>query len=351
MNMKQWLAAAAVAFTCFAILPYGVAQESGEASSQPARPFMRADTNGDGAVTFEELSALRPNLRRERFDLLDSNNDGVLTSADASAGRGRARHPGNGGGFLREADANGDRQVTFDELAAVRPQVTRERFARLDRNGDGVLTPADRRGGQGPDGRPRGHGPGYREADTDGDGQVTFEELKARRPQLTRERFDRMDRNGDGALSRADRPEGRGPGGYGHGERRGHGGPGGDRGHMLQKADADKDGKVTFEEFSDFRIEGTRERFDRLDTNNDGALTPEDIRHTARHRPNGDRGRPGPGAARLRAADTNGDGDITYEEALAAIPELRGSMFERMDRNGDGVLNEADRAGPSRPER
>jgi len=41
-----------------------------------------------------------------------------------------------------QADTNGDGAVSYDELAALAPDLTRELFAKLDRNGDGVLTPA-----------------------------------------------------------------------------------------------------------------------------------------------------------------------------------------------------------------
>jgi hypothetical protein len=57
-----------------------------------------------------------------------------------------------------------------------------------------------------------------------------------------------------------------------------HRGPG-DRprpGEMIKEMDADKDGKVTFEEFKAFHDKHMKERFDRLDTNGDGVLSPDD---------------------------------------------------------------------------
>jgi Ca2+-binding EF-hand superfamily protein len=82
-----------------------------------------------------------------------------------------------------------------------------ERFKRLDRNGDGALSPADK-----PAGRPRKSGnhkamiEKLHGADTDGDGKVTYEEVTAAKPGFPREAFDRADRNGDGVLSQDDAP-------------------------------------------------------------------------------------------------------------------------------------------------
>lgn len=49
-------------------------------------------------------------------------------------------------------------------------------------------------------------------------------------------------------------------------------------------------------------------------------------------------------ADRLAEADANGDGNIEWQE----MQNMRASIFERLDRNGDGVADSADspRAGP-----
>jgi hypothetical protein len=38
-------------------------------------------------------------------------------------------------------------------------------------------------------------------------------------------------------------------------------------------------------------------------------------------------------------ADTNGDGVLTLDEALVAIPEITASTFIELDLNGDGALD------------
>ncbi|MBT3193901.1 MAG: hypothetical protein HN341_15260 [Verrucomicrobia bacterium] len=66
-----------------------------------------------------------------------------------------------------------------------------------------------------------------READTNDDKKVSFEEFKAARMQHMQEKFQQLDRNGDGFLSREDRPEGgRERGGSEDGDRPERGGRG-----------------------------------------------------------------------------------------------------------------------------
>lgn len=79
-----------------------------------------------------------------------------------------------------------------------------EQFDRLDANHDGVLTQAEIQAGSGDRG-PRG-GPGGRMlqgADADGDGQVSRAEVEA----AVRARFDQMDANHDGVITRDEMPQ------------------------------------------------------------------------------------------------------------------------------------------------
>lgn len=93
---------------------------------------------------------------------------------------------GGGGGWrgMMRADTNGDGMISKDEAMAQ----SAERFAALDTNQDGVLTPDEMTG------------PGARmlaRADSDGDGKVTRAEYDA----AALSRFARMDANGDGMVS------------------------------------------------------------------------------------------------------------------------------------------------------
>jgi len=162
-----------------------------------------ADADGNKQISLDEFKAALNKHVEELFKRLDRNGDGALTEEDRPAGGPMGR----GGPVMekiREADKDQNGKVTFEELSAVMPGLTQEQFKQFDRNGDGVLSAEDR-------------SPGpmrelFEKADTDKSGTVTFEELKAAKPDVTQEQFKQWDRNGDGVLSPADRPAGPGPG-------------------------------------------------------------------------------------------------------------------------------------------
>lgn len=110
------------------------AMAAGKAEGKLAK-LKAADTNGDGKVTYEEAKAAFPKMDQARFNKLDRNGDGVLTREDfAEAAKAK----------LEQADTNNDGKVSFEEAKAAFPRMTQERFKKLDRNGDGYLSAADR---------------------------------------------------------------------------------------------------------------------------------------------------------------------------------------------------------------
>lgn len=125
--------------------------------------------------------------------------------------------PDRSAAFFAEFDANKDGSVSREELAGVPDSV----FALLDRNGDGRIEAGEvgrARGARRPAGR-AGDPPAPPEATA----PVSAEERLAR----LKEAFDRRDLNKDGLLDGAETTD-----------------------RMRQGVDADKDGKVTFEEYS-----------------------------------------------------------------------------------------------------
>lgn len=156
------------AMAALAVLAMVLANQIAVAQPDPESPLggkmrrgrpgwmQQADVNNDPVLTFEELSAVNPDLTQEQFNLRDKNSDGVLTRAD------RLMKPRQGHGLRwrgGEADTNGDGVVTFEELAAVRPALTQEKFNMRDKNGDGLRTRADRLEGLGHRRGPRAMGP------------------------------------------------------------------------------------------------------------------------------------------------------------------------------------------------
>ncbi|MET0373837.1 MAG: calcium-binding protein [Rhizorhabdus sp.] len=138
----------------------------------------------------------------------------------------------------------------------------------------------------------------FKKADANGDGYVTKAESDAareamkakfaeRREERRDERFAALDADKNGALSKEEfsarppRPEGK-DGERRFGQRGGHGGKHGmhHRGGMggfgggqwFERADANKDGKVSLAEAS----AGALAMFDRADANKDGTISPEE---------------------------------------------------------------------------
>jgi Ca2+-binding EF-hand superfamily protein len=180
----------------------------------------------------------------------------------------------------------------------------------------------------------------------------------------SRARFARLDRNSDGVIDRAeveaaltamqsrfrDRFRERVGGG-----REGGPTPQGERAGVelppfLRRIDGNRDGKITREEAQT----AMRRLFGRADLDGDGRLTDADLppmlrgqkilAQPAQSEGRGwMRGRGGRGDGvgplqALRGADANGDGIITLDEALAHA----NAQFDRFDRNKDNVVDTAD---------
>lgn len=122
----------------------------------------------------------------------------------------------------------------------------------------------------------------FQRLDRNGDGQVTKAEMEAQREARRDARFARMDTNNDGALTQAEletardqRQKMRGERRGKRAERRGQPGQRGMRGMRMgrgggfDRLDANGNGSVTLAEFQAPQVE----RFQRIDANNDGTLT------------------------------------------------------------------------------
>lgn len=282
------------------------------------RIVRQADVNNDGAITLEEARTVVPALSSDTFELMDRNDDGVLSREDIPT------LPPNPlerlYRALREADANEDGVVTFEEFQALFPSLPDGVFNQLDRNGDGVLdiedapaAPVD------PIARIMRW---LADADANADGGVSFEELQAVLPDVTEELFNAIDQDGDGLITLADLPDAC---------------PDPREGllRILADADTDGDGAISWEEFDRALPELGSEAFDRLDLNGDGVLTVADLP-------------PGPIPAvrvwRIRLlrmlcrVDTNLDGALDYGEVMQVFPDAPAELFAVLDSDGDGVL-------------
>lgn len=136
--------------------------------------------------------------------------------------------------------------------------------------------------------------------DSNNDGFIDRTEAAAS-PRLLA-RFDQLDTNKDGKLSREEMPRGK------HGRR----GSSRGRGEQLAKLDVDKDGRISREEAkADPRLAG---RFERMDVNKDGYLDKADrALRMKQHRD-----------AWFAASDTNNDGQLSKAEFDAAKGPMQG---------------------------
>lgn len=181
------------------------------------------------------LTATMPAMAKGRmgmqFDKLDINADGFVDKAELIAARD-AR--------FDAMDADKDGAVTQEEMDAHRKAMHEQmRAARSD--GDGKS-----------DAKPEDKAELFKKLDTDGNGSLSPEEFDA----AMKMRHDRMGEHG----------------------KKGHGGKGGDKdghhgdrhGKMMDKMDANKDGKVTKDELG---TEMTDRMLSHMDTDKDGRIS------------------------------------------------------------------------------
>ncbi|MEA3009156.1 MAG: hypothetical protein QOJ91_848 [Sphingomonadales bacterium] len=124
----------------------------------------------------------------------------------------------------------------------------------------------------------------FAQADSNRDGFVTQDEIRARAEDRRGERrdqsFDRLDTNRDGMISRAEFDAPRAPAGTLRGERRGQrfaarggrGTAGGFGGRVFAMMDLDRDGRVALAEAQSAALR----RFDKVDSNRDGTISPDE---------------------------------------------------------------------------
>jgi Ca2+-binding EF-hand superfamily protein len=232
---------------------YGQNQQRNSQSRDTMR-FRAMDTNRDGVITRREWQGSDASFRAH-----DWNGDGVLSGAEVRVGAARPMDTNNDytpsqrpafydwtrAGFDR-LDVNRDGRVSADEW-----RYDFESFRRADQNGDNVLSRTE-----------------FLNGDTDLDREDTFDSLDANNDgRVSRsewhgsvETFRWLDRNRDGVLSRVEvvgEEQARQP----------------DR---FDSLDANNDGRITPDEW-----QWSRSSFDRYDRNRDGVLRRDELPSTA----------------------------------------------------------------------
>jgi Ca2+-binding EF-hand superfamily protein len=111
------------------------------------------------------------------------------------------------------------------------------------------------------------------------------------------------------------------------------GGPRGE-GQWFNRLDTNHDGVITKDEATAASDARVAKIFDKLDTNHDGMITQDEMRAAAEARREEMQAE---AAARFKAADQNGDGFLSKDEA-AAMPRVARN-FDALDTNKDGQLS------------
>jgi Ca2+-binding EF-hand superfamily protein len=228
---------------------------------------------------------------------------------------GRPRFPNP---VLEAIDADKNGELSAEEIANAATALKT-----LDKNSDGKLDMAETRpnfegmgrGFGGPPGGPPGGGQGSGSEemmnrliamDANKNGKLEKEEV----PERMQSMFSRADKNEDGAIDKEEmtamareRAGGQG-GGFGGGQ----GGPGSREflAQMMERADADKDGKLIGDEIPLFM----RERLEQTDTNKDGALDKAELEAAASRMAEGR----GQGRGRGQRPPVEGEGEPKSEE-------------------------------------
>lgn len=207
------------------------------------------DADKDGGVTLAEF--LGP--RKTALDRIDANKDGAVevkeieTSVQETTDYWAKR-------LLHQMDKDKDGRISLDEFRSA----PRERFAARDLNGDGVLSvddlpPRHRWRGPAADGAA---GPDAKR-DEKGERRWSLDKILGRADG----RFKRLDTNGDGFIDTREL-EAPAAARIAFAVKR-----------FMARFDADKDGRVTRDEFERF----ARSRFADLDLDSDGRITEEDL--------------------------------------------------------------------------
>jgi Ca2+-binding EF-hand superfamily protein len=290
------------------------------AAQDAADLFNKLDANKDGYITPDEVQEAQKALYERMLRNADKNGDKKLSKEEFLAGLKPDEGPktplpggqafGAPGGkakgdprqFFDRLDANKDGKLGKEEL----PEQMRERFAGMDANGDGFITPEEfARGAMAFGKRPPGAPPAPPEGNAAQ--RQTFETL-----------FDRTDSNSDGKLTKDEIPE----------ERQ-------IMRAVLERSGGDSIGKEQFVRammaaMAQGDVQRTR-RSDGAPARPDG--TPPRSEGAPPRRPEGAPGAPPPGGGLFGTLDTDHNGELSTAEIVAA-----GSTLLKLDRNGDGKL-------------
>lgn len=147
-NFRFLLAGACALGTTLALAAAG-----GAHAPRAAAAFGEADSNHDGRLSQSEWQSARLREATEKFRRMDANRDGSLTREEMQAAREQHREKRrerreDRREKLRSLDTDGDHQLSRAEIGGRMPRLE-ARFDSLDANRDGRLSREEMRAGRG----------------------------------------------------------------------------------------------------------------------------------------------------------------------------------------------------------
>jgi Ca2+-binding EF-hand superfamily protein len=220
------------------------------------------DTNGDGRISLDEYLA----EAAKRFQAIDSRNKGRVDAADiASSPQAIARIDRKAEHMVKRLDSAGAGYVTQDEFVAA----AQKRFAHLDKNSDGKLTPDELASGRARHGGNAANAAGgkagtfaaqrFAKLDANHDSVVTLDEYVAAATVL----YKQFDSAGDGKLTAAEIESA--PKTQERALRVAN--------RLVSRMDSDGDGSVSRDEF----LAAAKARFAKTDKNGDGYIDASEV--------------------------------------------------------------------------
>jgi len=160
--------------------------------------FFRADKNGDGALSKEELSQARDQILAERPILRV-----LVTRVKTNQPQAAANTRGAAQGVMSLLDSNSDGQIQANELRQMVQTSVQSMFAAADTNRDGQLSPSEVNAGMVGVAR-AGVQAAFQKADSDGNGQISQAEFDKAIVEPANTVFKIFDANNDGQISQAE---------------------------------------------------------------------------------------------------------------------------------------------------
>jgi Ca2+-binding EF-hand superfamily protein len=244
-------------FAALTALSAAAMAQQADRSSKHFEQFLKKwDANGDGRISLDEYVA----AASAHFQQIDTQNKGSV-SADqiANSPKAHERIERRAQGLVQHLDTAGAGYVTQDEFVAA----AKKRFAKLDRSGDGKLTPDELEmplGDKAPSGKRAQVGEHrFDKLDANHDGVVTLNEYVA----AATAKFKDLDVAGNGRVTAEEIANS--PQAHKRAEKVAE--------HIAERLDTNGDGMVSKDEF----LAKAKSRFARLDKNGDGFLTADEI--------------------------------------------------------------------------